>query len=170
MSISYLTIPLKRSKMKAFKFFVGALLILSPHFTNAASVSFGVTFGNPQSNGGACVGKGVCKQDGVGVDGSEVTVAFVTCDGNPNVLVLRFSLSELSSKQPEKVADFTNPAGYSFDALYALNNPGFQPLNLPPSARVMPGVQYTVQINGDQVSVYIPYSFDPSQPVPSGGN
>ena len=38
------------------------LLVLSSVIVSAATVSLGVTFGNPQSNGGDCVGKGVCKE------------------------------------------------------------------------------------------------------------
>lgn len=152
-------------KMRKVRFCVLALLTLLPAFANAASVSFGVTFGTPQPNGGACVGKGVCKEsivsDGMGTMSVDaVNVSFVITPSNPEVLIMRFSMTELSRKQPDKVPSFLDPSGYSFDAPYSLGGPQFGPLNLLPNARVLPNMKYTVQISDDMVSVYIPYSHD----------
>ncbi len=151
-------------KMRTFRFCAIALLVLLPALTNAASVSFGVTFGTPQPNGGACVGKGVCKESYTGdfASSDAVNVTFLVTPSNPEVLVMRFNMSDLMRKQPDKVASFNDPSGYSFDAIYSLTGPQFASLSLLPNARVMPNMKYTVQVTEDVVSVYIPYAHDPA--------
>src|SRR6185312_8515225 len=162
MTVLFITKLLMTSKMKITQFCAILLLVLLPVLADAASTTFGVTFGNPQPNGGACVGKGVCKESviGDGGDPSAVAVTFTLCGSNPNVLIMRFSMNELTTKQPEQVYTFTDPTGYSFDATYWLNNTAFTSLNLLPNAKVLPNIKYTVAISGDLVSVYIPYSHD----------
>ncbi|MCW3121815.1 MAG: hypothetical protein JWQ38_1307 [Flavipsychrobacter sp.] len=147
-------------KVKMVSFFAGLLLTTMPAFSNAATVSFGVTFGNPQSNGGVCVGKGVCRESLGDASGSPeaVNVSFGTSETNPSILTMTFSMSELTEKQPDKVSGFTDPMGYSFDAPYMLSKPQFGPLHLLPGAMVAPGTRYTVMITGDNVTVYIPYA------------
>ena len=141
-------------------FFAGLLLTTMPAFSNAATVSFGVTFGNPQSSGGVCVGKGVCRESfgDASLSPDAVNVSFVTSESNPNVIMMRFSMSELMAKQPEKASSFTDPMGYSFDVAYMLNKPAFDPLHLMPGAMVAPATKYSVMISDDIVTVYIPYA------------
>jgi hypothetical protein len=58
-----LLIALKiNAKPLALSFLAGILLLPGFAFAQGLSVSFGVEFGTPQSNGGPCVGKGSCEQ------------------------------------------------------------------------------------------------------------
>ena len=150
-----LKVSLIRRKMRMSSIFASLLLIAIPMFANAASVSFGVTFGNPQSNDGVCVGKGVCKGESTP---DAVTVSFIINDANPNVLMMRFSMRELMAKQPDKVASFNDPMGYSFDSPYSLAKPAFAQLNLLPGAMIPASTNFPIQISEDVVTVYIQYS------------
>ncbi len=149
-------------KMKTISFIAVLLLVLLPGLTNAASVTLGVTFGNPQSDGGACIGKGVCRTSAT-MDQSSIgmtSVTFLVNSVNPNVLVMRFSMSELMTKQPSMASYFMDPTGYAFDYQFTLTGATFAPLNLLPNAKVAANVQNVTQISGDMVSVYITYSHD----------
>jgi hypothetical protein len=149
----------------------GVLIILLvavfPCITNAQTVSFGVTFGQPQSNNGPCVGKGYCKEafdlttTGVYTSAPEaVTVTFQVTTDHPDVLMMSFSLSELTAKQPDKVADFVNGGSYNFDAAFSLNSTIFGSLNLLTNPQILPTSKSTVVISGDFVTDYITYSHD----------
>lgn len=200
---------LKNSKISAkalaFSFFA-AILLPGFAFGQGLSVSFGVEFGTPQSNGGPCVGKGSCESvydfnTATGVYVSEpgavsvtftvvppapvvapvsvidtISTALVAVDSivpiavspaapapaspNSNVITMSFSMSELSAKQPDQVAYFTDPSQtYQFDAPYALNAPIFASLGLLPEATIDPSDVTSVAINGDLVTVTIYYSY-----------
>ena len=160
--------PLISGKMKTSTFLASLFLVIMPLFSNAATVSFGVTFGNPQSNGGACVGKGVCRESldmdmasGTYMTAPEaVTVMFVTNAMNPGILMMRFSFSDLLRKQPEQAGWFTDPTGYSFETAYSLDKPQFLPFGFPAGSQVAANVKYTVSFTGDMVTVYIPYAHE----------
>ncbi len=155
MKNTLLKMSLVSRKMRMSSILGSLLLIAMPLFANAASVSFGVTFGNPQSNDGVCVGKGVCKGESTP---DAVTVSFIINEANPNILMMRFSMRELMMKQADKVASFNDPMGYSFDSEYSLVKPGFSPLSLMPGAYIPANTAFTTQISDDVVTVYIPYS------------
>jgi|GEM_PF-4304493 len=155
MKNTLLKIALVSRKMRMSSILGSLLLITMPLFANAASVSFGVTFGNPQSNDGVCVGKGVCKGESTP---DAVTVSFIINEANPNILMMRFSMRELMMKQADKVASFNDPLGYSFDSEYSLVKSNFSSLNLMPGAYIPANTTFTTQISEDVVTVYIPYS------------
>jgi hypothetical protein len=159
----------KFTQLKFTSFFTAVLFIAMPCVTNAQSVAFGVTFGQPQSNNGPCVGKGYCREafdfsvsTNTYTSAPEaVTVTFQVSPDNANILMMSFSLSELQAKQPDKVADFNDGGSYSFDAAYILPTSIFGSLNLSPNAQILPTSSSTVKINGDFVTDYITYSHDP---------
>jgi len=142
------------------------MLLMLPMFSEAASVTMGVTFGNPQSNGGECVGKGVCREaldfdvasNNYLSQPDAVTVTFVVNSTNPNVLLMRFSLRELRKKQPDQVSSFLAPAGYFFESPYILNKPVFAPLSLPAGTIIAPFKSYSVMVSEDIVTMYIPFA------------
>jgi type IX secretion system substrate protein len=187
-------------KMLAKGIFAGSLLFLFSGASYGQSVSFGVEFGTPQSNGGPCVGRGSCEQvydfntsTGVyvsdpnavsvvwtvmpvvpapvasavdtvatttaGVD-SVVAASVPVNNSDNNVLTMRFSLSELTNKQPDQVAYFTDPSQtYQFDATCPLTGPIFSGLGLLPDACIKPTDATSVAIDGDMVVVTIHYSY-----------
>lgn len=141
------------------------LLVLLPGFARAvASVSFGVTFGTKQDDGGPCIGKGVCKES-FDIDANTliyvsnpeaVTVTFQISPDNPNVIMMSFLLSELQLKQPDQVAFFTSTAGsYPFDVTYVLANSAILQLSIPTTAVISTSSASQVIINGDIVTDYI---------------
>lgn len=160
-------------RAKGSKCFAG-LLMLMPLYSTAKMVSVSVTFGNPQSNGGECVGKGVCRASldmemqkvvlGKGGDDKQLSISdgvkvdFVVNEANPTTLMLRFSKSELLKKQAGQLPSFADPAGYSFDAPYLLDKGMCASLGLPVGATVPANKSFTVQIAEDLVTVYIPVS------------
>jgi hypothetical protein len=160
MNYQVLQKPLNFKKMKALLSIL--LLIMLPFCSNAACVTMGVTFGNPQSAGGICTGKGVCKtQDSYDFSiANSVSVTFIVNSTNPNVITMRFSMSDLMHKQPEQVSYFTDPNGYVFETAFSLGSSSFSSLSLPSGAKILSGIPYTTQVSGDLVSVYIPYSRD----------
>lgn len=142
------------------------LLVLLPCFASA-QVSFGVTFGTSQNDGTPCVGKGVCKESSVKdptnslySNPEAVTATFQISPDNPNVLMMSFLLSELTSKQPDQVAYFTSAAGtYMFDVSYSLANSAIAQLNnLPANSVISTTSASTVVISGDIVTDYITLS------------
>ncbi len=154
-------------RQKISGLFTIALFAVLPGIAGAQTVSFGVTFGQPQSNNGPCVGKGYCKEafdlttTGVYTSAPEaVTVTFQVTTDNPDVIMMSFSLSELTAKQPDKVADFVNNGSYNFDAAYSLGGTVFGPLSLQANPQILPTSKSLVVINGDFVTDYITYSHD----------
>lgn len=116
-----------------------------------------VTFGNPQSNGGPCVGKGVCKAALSGDNG--VNVTFSVAPHDPNTLIMSFSMGELRSKQPEQLSSFLDPSKtYRFDSPYTLSESLYGPLELMSNPQILPSSPSRVEIMGDVVSVYYIYS------------
>lgn len=152
--------------MRTVSCLASLLLIMLPFVSNAASTLLGVTFGNPQSNGGECVGKGVCRESleldtksGVYFSAPEaVTVTFVVNETNPGLLMMRFSKAELMSKQPRQFVYFSAVDGYSFDTQYSLSKVMCASLGLPVGSTIQANKAYTVQISEDLVTVYIPIS------------
>ncbi len=136
---------------------VAAVLFCSSFAPYSTAIYPTVTFGTPQSNGGVCVLRGVCKDySGVSDDGIQVTVQ-VSPD-NDNVLMITFLLSDLKSKQPDQAAYFTDPSGsYPFDVSFPLTDSIFSQLNLKPSPAILTTSASTVVINGDIVTDYITY-------------
>src|SRR5579871_1663720 len=109
-----LNIPL--ISFKGAIYVIAALFILLlPAATKAGCVTMTVTFGNPQSSGGICTGKGVCKTTSLSdpAGAGNVDVTFAVNSNNPGVVIMRFSMSDLMSKQPEQVSYFTDPNGYA---------------------------------------------------------
>ncbi len=131
------------------------VVLFSASATSASGVSSGyVYFGTPQSNHGACVGRGVCEE---ATDGINVTFKYT--DNNPNVLMMIFSLSELIQKQPDQAAYFTDGSGsYMFDIDYALTSDMFAPLGLPSGSWILSTGNSTIVISGDMVIDYITFS------------
>ncbi len=156
----------KSVKMRTVNCLSILMLIMLPFVSNAASALMGVTFGNPQSNGGECVGKGVCRESldldvksGMYLTAPEaVAVTFIINETNPNMLLMRFSKSELMAKQPRQFAYFSNADGYSFDSPYLLSKPVFSSLGLPIGSTIQSNKSFTVQIAEDLITVYIPLS------------
>lgn len=152
--------------MRIVNCLASVLLVMLPFVSNAASTLLGVTFGNPQSNGGECVGKGVCRESleldvksGLYVSAPEaVTVTFVVNETNPSMLMMRFSKSELLAKQPRHFPYFSAVDGYSFDAQYSLSKSMCASLGLPITSTIQANKTYTVQISDDIITVYIPIS------------
>ncbi len=159
---------LGKSAWNFCKLSFAVLLLLLPGISGAQNmVSYGVTFGQPQDNNGPCVGKGMCKESSdIGTNGvyasepEEVTVTFQLSPDNPNVLMLSFSMSELTAKQPDKAGDFVNGGSYQFDAPFSLSSSLFGALNLPPNSIILPSSQSNIAINGDFVTDFIIYSHD----------
>ncbi len=116
-----------------------------------------VTFGNPQSNGGPCVGKGVCKTASSSENG--VNVTFSVSPHDANTLILSFSMGELRSKQPEQLSYFTDPTkSYRFDSPYPLSDAMYAPLELMQNPQILPSTPSRVEIMGDVISIYYTYS------------
>lgn len=164
----------KAFKARGSRCFAGIMIVLLPCYSAAKTVSVSVTFGNPQSNGGECVGKGVCRasldmevQNVIPAKGAidksisvsdGVKVDFVVNEVNPTTLMMRFSKKELLKKQPGQLAAFADPSGYSFDSIYALDKGICASLALPAGSVVPANKPFTVQITEDLVTVYIPVS------------
>jgi hypothetical protein len=150
-------------KSRKAYFLAFALLILLPGYAHAI-LSFGVTFGTKQDDGGPCIGRGVCKESFdmdqttliYGSNPEAVTVTFQISPDNPNVLMMSFLLSELTKKQPDQVAYFTSTTGaYPFDATYVLANSAISQLNIPANASISTKSASQVVINGDIITDYI---------------
>jgi len=142
------------------------LLVLLPGYAQA-TLSFGVTFGTKQDDGGPCIGAGICKES-FDIDSTTliyqsnpeaVTVTFQVSPDNPNVIMMSFLLSELQQKQPAQVALFnTTTSTYTFGATYVLANSAISQLNIPANAVISPNNPGQVVINGDIVTDYITIS------------
>jgi hypothetical protein len=148
-------------------YFLALILLVSLPGYAQTSLTFGVTFGTKQDDGGPCIGTGVCKES-FDLDSATliytsnpeaVTVTFQLSPADSNVLMMSFLLSELTQKQPGQVAYFTNAAGtYQFSATYMLVNSAISQLNIPAGAVISPGSSSTVVITGDIVTDYITLS------------
>lgn len=126
---------------------------IPPSSSGSGYCSGGLSFGTPPETGSPCVLRGICDDNGGGVN-----VTFSTSPDDPNVLVMTFSLSQLKQAQPDQVAYFTS-GSYMFDGDYCLSNdPFFAPLNLPANSWILTTSNSNVKIDGDVVTDYIVYS------------
>lgn len=118
-----------------------------------ASVSFGT------SEGGPCVGKGICKLQSL--EPTAIDVHFHCSALSRDILHIIFSLSELKQKQPEQYQYFTSSSKtYQFDKTFVLDNQIFTAMDLYPNARISPDSPTDVLITADTVIALIKYDHD----------
>ncbi len=118
-----------------------------------------VNFGTPPKGGGACAGKGICSavlQPGAG---TKVTLVSSPTD----VLIMKFSMSELKNNQPDQVQNFTDGGTYAFDTTYSFTDQMYAPLKLPPNSRIEATTKSEIKIKGDVVVVTYHFEHDVQQ-------
>ncbi len=129
---------------------------------SALSISPSVTFGQPQTGGGGCIGKGICKTSASAASAAADAIPVkMEVSADKKTLTLTFSKAALTAKQPDQVRYFTDPSGhYNFDAPYKLSDPIYTALALPPNSRIDAQSTSTVTISGDVITDVIVYSHD----------
>ena len=156
--------PIKKINLSFVSLFIAIFLaFMQLSTTTQASVAGHVLFGN-RSDGGACLGCGMCNvttSTSTAVTPDGVPVSFDLDGSDGSILLMTFKMSDLSSSQPEQAVNMSNASqsssGYVFDGPYSLNTALFAPLGLLSNPSISKSSYISVTISGDVVTMHIHY-------------